>query len=74
MNNETYQALKVVVELAKESNPHEPPKEIGLVEVWVDEVAKEYLCDRCGASDPVVENVDGEKTCESCETKRTIIN
>lgn len=37
MNKETFEALKVVVALAYESNPHEPPKEIEMVEKWIEE-------------------------------------
>ena len=50
MDKETYEALKVVVQNAKD---HEPnlliANRIARVEDWIDEVAKEYeeVCDEC---------------------------
>lgn len=35
MTKKIYEAIKVVVELAKEANPHEPPEEIAQVEQWL---------------------------------------
>lgn len=46
MDNETYEALKIVVQLAYESGIQLGDKEkenaIKQVENWIDEVAKEY--------------------------------
>ena len=41
----------------------------------VGEWSIDIVCDRCGEATPEdesVENLEGETTCESCETKRTI--
>jgi len=44
MNKETYEALKLVVEMALRDKEWSTPKDnaVALVREWIDEVAKEY--------------------------------